>query len=75
MATTAEVRQELIDALRRDLVGPEPGSPHEREALPSWPSRWYLTGFLVPFEAPESHRCDEAEQEHRRSYATARGRG
>jgi len=59
----AEVRSRLVDSLRLDLVGPEPGSVHEREALPTMPSRWYLTGFLVPFEAPESQKHDETEQE------------
>jgi hypothetical protein len=63
MTTSAGVRQRLVDALRHDLVGPEPGSPHEREGLPFLPSRWYLSGFLIPFEAPESQRRDETEQE------------
>ena len=48
---SSEVRDELIRALRLDLIGPEPGSAHEREELPHEPSRWYVGGFLVPFEA------------------------
>ncbi len=44
-----DVRNRLLDALRLDLVGPEPeDASHQREALPSPPSRWYLCGFLVP---------------------------
>lgn len=55
---SVEVRDTLVDALRLDLAGPEPSSPHEKETLPTPPSRWYLTGFLIPFEAPASQRED-----------------
>ncbi|MDZ4799924.1 MAG: DISARM system helicase DrmA [Bryobacteraceae bacterium] len=51
--TSADVRTELVNALRLDLVGPESaglGDPNER--LDQAPSRWYLTGFLVPTGAP-----------------------
>jgi hypothetical protein len=51
--TSAEIRKELVDSLRLDLVGPSQdglGDPAER--LDQAPSRWYLTGFLVPTEAP-----------------------
>lgn len=54
--TSAEVREGLVDALKLDLVGPEPRRKHESETLPMPPSRWYLTGYLVPFMAPESQR-------------------
>ena len=53
------VRSELVDALRLDLVGPENGSDLEGEILPQAPSRWYLTGFLVPLEASEAQKSDE----------------
>jgi hypothetical protein len=53
---SAEIREGLVDALKLDLIGPEPGSKHESETLPMPPSRWYLTGYLVPFMAPESQR-------------------
>ena len=63
MTTSAEVRSQLIDALRLDLVGPRPDyAPHADyadEALPIAPSKWYLTGFLVPYEAPASQRADD----------------
>jgi len=56
---SVELRNRLVDVLRLDLVGPEPGSPLESELLPTAPSRWYLTGFLIPFEAPDTQRADE----------------
>jgi len=43
-----EVRGQLVEALRLDLVGPDNGSDLEAEVLTQAPSRWYLTGFLVP---------------------------
>ena len=61
--TPVAVRQSLVDALRLDLVGPESGSPHRDEILPQSPSRWYLTGFLVPTEANEEQRRDETAGE------------
>ena len=61
--TAIEVRGELVDALRLDLVGPENGSDLESELLPQAPSRWYLTGFLVPLEAGEAQRSDATAQD------------
>lgn len=56
MTTAKDVRGQLIDALELDLIGPRPGQPsHARyaeEVLPIAPSKWYLTGFLVPDQAP-----------------------
>ncbi len=60
---SAQVREELVDALRLDIVGPEAGSPLESEILVQPPSRWYLTGFLVPYEAKEEQRTDPAASE------------
>jgi len=66
MTTSKGVRSSLVEALRLDLVGPRPGfRPHERyaaEELPTAPSRWYLTGFLVPHEAPVDERQDDDAQ-------------
>ncbi len=63
MTTSAQVRSQLVDALRLDLVGPRPDEPsHARyrdEILPIAPSKWYLTGFLVPYEAPVEQRTDD----------------
>ena len=61
--TPVEVRQGLVDALKLDLVGPENGSDLEAEVLPQAPSRWYLTGFLVPLEAGEAQRSDETAKD------------
>ena len=61
--SSAQVRAQIIDTLRLDLVGPRPEyTPHQvyaEEILPSSPSKWYLTGFLIPFEAPASQRSDD----------------
>lgn len=52
--TPAAVRASLVDALRLDLVGPDPSDvANATEILPTAPSTWYLCGFLVPFEAAE----------------------
>lgn len=50
--TSAQVRTELVRALKLDLVGPGITLGEAQEALPQPPSRWYLTGYLVPREAP-----------------------
>lgn len=59
----AAVRAELVRALGLDLVGPGPGDTLAAEVLPQAPSRWYLTGFLVPLEAGEEQRSDETARE------------
>ena len=58
-----EVRGELVDALRLDLVGPDNNHAFAHELLPDAPSRWYLTGFLVPKNAPVEQRTDETSTE------------
>jgi len=66
MATTEEmrrvepvqVRDHLVEILARDLVGAVPD-----EVLSVAPSRWYLTGFLVPHEAPIEVREDSEPDE------------
>ena len=58
--TSAEVRSQLIEALQLDLIGPRPDdSLHQEEILSQAPSKWYLTGFLVPYEADISQRSDD----------------
>ena len=63
MTTSAELRSQIIDTLRLDLVGPRPHDPdhlqYQGEMLPIAPSKWYLTGFLVPYEAPVEDRSDD----------------
>jgi len=62
MPRSVDVRKELTEALRLDLVGPRPDGPYADEVLTDRPSTWYLTGFLVPFEASEeTRRGDDAD--------------
>jgi hypothetical protein len=62
-STLIEVRGQLVKALQLDLVGPGPGDALESELLRQHPSRWYLTGFLVPFGASDAQRIDETVSE------------
>ena len=52
------IRDSLVDAMVVDMIGPDPahdlGVPDEE--LTQAPSKWYLTGFLVPIKAPDSQR-------------------
>jgi Helicase conserved C-terminal domain len=61
MTTSAEVRQKLVQALTLDLVGPDSQAEdhYQNEILTQTPSKWYLTGFLVPYEASIQERSDE----------------
>lgn len=61
--TSNDVRNKLTEALTLDLIGPGPGSSLADETLCQAPSRWYLTGFLVPNNAPESQKYDETATE------------
>ncbi|MEH2311655.1 MAG: hypothetical protein V7K35_09680 [Nostoc sp.] len=57
---SAEVRSHLIEALQLDLIGPTPDDiDHIEEILDQAPSKWYLTGFLVPHGAPIEQRGDD----------------
>src|SRR5260370_20974372 len=56
---SVQVRGKLGDALRLDLVGPSDTLGDAKEALPQSPSRWYLTGFLVPLDAAPEDKSDE----------------
>jgi hypothetical protein len=58
-----DVRRELVQALGLDLIGPDRGSELLNEVLPQSPSRWYLTGFLVPIDADEGQKADESAAE------------
>jgi hypothetical protein len=57
------IRSALADALALDLVGPDNFHAFARGLLPDQPSRWYLTGFLVPTEAPLEQRLDSTSVE------------
>ena len=71
--TSAEVRKSLVDAIRLDLVGPGEGPGNEAEVLAEPPSRWYLTGFLVPTEASAEQRSDEAGADELAQTSDGRG--
>ncbi len=58
-----EVRGQLVEALRLDLVGPDNGSGLEAEVLSQALSRWYLTGFIVPLEADPAQKSDDTAQD------------
>ena len=57
--TSSDVRSKLVESLELDLVGPRPDLGTSNEILPQSPSRWYLTGFLVPIDAAASQKVDE----------------
>ncbi len=61
--TSAAVRSELLETLRLDLVGPDNDHAFVAELLPEPPTRWYLTGFLTPTDAPMAQRFDETSPE------------
>ena len=63
--TSESVRHRLVEALNLDLVGPWAGHALSDEKLPGWirPSTWYLTGFLVPSDAPLEQRSDADEDD------------
>lgn len=62
--TSAQVREKLIDALQLDLIGPaSDDEAYAEEILSSTPSKWYLTGYLVPSEASPDDRADDDEDE------------
>ena len=64
ITNSAGARQYLVDALRIDLIGPRPEDVHlQEEVLTQAPSRWYLTGFLVPTGAPPDQRAQDTEEE------------
>jgi hypothetical protein len=59
-ATPNEVRSRLIEALQLDLIGPTSDDiDHAEEIIDQAPSKWYLTGFLVPHGAPIEQRGDD----------------
>ena len=74
MATSAQVRSQLIQALTLDLVGPTPdilaqleldgrtedATELREELLDRPPNRWYQSGFLIPSETSLGDRADDA---------------
>lgn len=62
MTTPAEVRQQIIEALKLDLIGPSPHHAPEwqEEIIDQAPSKWYLSGFLVSTTAPVELKMDDS---------------
>src|SRR5690242_5441843 len=60
---SVQVRGRLVEALKLDLIGPCGDIGNATEVLPQAPSRWYLSGFLVPLGAEALQRSDEASTE------------
>ncbi|MGC8561209.1 MAG: DISARM system helicase DrmA [Phycisphaerae bacterium] len=56
---SVEIRDQLIKTLRLDLVGPHENYGNADEILDQAPSRFYLTGFLVPVGAIGERRSGE----------------
>lgn len=61
--TSALVRETLADALSRDLVGPSRRNTDATEIIDRAPTRWYLSGFLAPWDAPAAQKEDEEAQD------------
>jgi len=62
-STSVDVRKALVEVLDLDLIGPTNDHAFARELLPETPLRWYLTGFLVPTDAPLEQKFDESSVE------------
>ena len=62
-ADSVVVRESLVEALRLDLIGPTPGHRFADERLPERerPSKWYLTGFLVPTDDQSADLGEDEE--------------
>src|SRR6516165_9101488 len=64
MHTSAEIREMLASELRLDLIGPSHrDTTLVNEVLPDPPSRWYLTGFLVPVDTPSRRKARDPQEE------------
>lgn len=61
--TPSSVRTRLVSALQLDLVGPTGAIGDHYETLSQQPSKWYLTGFLVPTDSSEFQKVDETVTE------------
>jgi helicase-like protein len=61
--TSEYIRGRLVESLELDLVGPDNTHAFAHELLPDSPTRWYLTGFLIPVDAPEEQRYDESSND------------
>ena len=72
--TAVEVRQKLVHAIGVDLVGPDRDDADLLgEVLPQAPSRWYLTGFLVPTDTDPDQKTDDTGDEGTDELGTSGG--
>ena len=69
MMTSEQVRAQIINVFRRDLIGPGPEDADlATERLNENPARWYLAGFIAPAEDPlgldgDNDNADPSAQE------------
>ena len=61
--TSSDVRDKLVEALVLDLIGPIHDPARATERLDQSPSRWYLTGFLVPRDRPSKDLPEETDED------------
>jgi hypothetical protein len=61
--TSTEAREKIVEAIELDLIGPTNDHAFAKELLPEAPTRWYLTGFLVPVDASEEEKFDPESQD------------
>lgn len=71
--SSLEVRERLVEALRLDLVGPWARHALAEELLPGRARPWsgYLTGFLIPWDAPSEQGAGMDEDEDPRALREA----
>lgn len=62
MTDVGDGRDSLISALELELVGTRPNTALDRERLGRPLSHWYLTGFIVPADAPVEQRMDDDDE-------------
>jgi len=61
--TSYSIRQKIVDVLQLDLIGPDNDHPFKHEWLPQSPQRWYLTGYLLPEDAPPEQKQSGDEED------------
>lgn len=64
MTNSVDIRAQIVDVFRRDLIGPGPQDADlTNERLNESPARWYLAGFLAPAEDSLALDGDDAEND------------
>ena len=58
-----EVREQLTKSITLDLIGLIGAIGDQLETISQQPSKWYLSGFLVPTESSEVQKIDESVTE------------